>query len=78
MTTTTGHIIRIVGLVFEMVGVWGAYRSMGSRDPVGFVMPDKTVLPWTWVAVGIGFFLWLTGRIIVDTARARSKQHTRR
>ena len=33
MNQTTGHLIRMIGLLIEMLGVWGVYNSTGEQGP---------------------------------------------
>jgi hypothetical protein len=73
---TAGHILRLTGLVVEMLGVWGVYSSAGANDRARMRLADGTVIPLAWIAVGVGFMLWLTGRIIVSIASSTRKPRT--
>ena len=73
MNTTLGHLIRIVGLVIEMFGVWGVFNSNGAKDSARLQLPGGNEIPVAWLAVGIGFVLWVTGTIIVYISRRTRK-----
>ena len=57
MNTDPGHLIRIVGLVIEMFGVWGVFNSNGAKDSARLQLPGGNEIPVAWLAVGIGFVL---------------------
>ena len=65
MQKTTGHLLRICGLVIEMLGVWGVFSSAGAKDSARLHFPGGNEIPVAWVAVGVGFVLWFTGTIVV-------------
>ena len=72
MNKTTGHIIRISGLLIELLGLWGVFHSSDVQEDRGrLVLPGGTVVPLAWLAVGLGFVLWLTGTFLVYAARSR-------
>jgi hypothetical protein len=70
MRKTTGHIIRITGLLIEMLGIWGVYNATGAKDQARLELPGGTSIPVAWLAIGLGFVLWLTGTILVYAARS--------
>jgi hypothetical protein len=74
MRKTTGHIIRISGLVIEMLGIWGVFNATGDNDQARLELPGGTVVPLAWLAVGLGFVLWLTGTLLVYAARSGRKR----
>jgi hypothetical protein len=71
MRKTTGHIIRITGLLIEMLGIWGVYNATDDKDQARLELPGGTSVPVAWLAIGLGFVLWLTGTILVYAARSR-------
>jgi hypothetical protein len=73
MRTTTGQIIRISGLLIEMLGIWGVYNGAGNKDQPVLQLPGGTAVSPAWIAVGLGFVLWLTGTIFVYGGRPRRK-----
>ncbi len=74
MTRNTGHIVRIIGLMTEMLGIWGVYGSNRVLSQPLFTLTDGTVITRSWAAVGVGFVLWLTGTILVYTTRPKRKR----
>jgi hypothetical protein len=74
MRKTTGHIIRISGLVIELLGIWGVFNATGDNDQARLELPGGTVVPLAWLAVGLGFVLWLTGTLLVYAARSGRKR----
>jgi hypothetical protein len=66
-----GHLIRIVGLLIEVAGVWAVYTSRNEREPAVVSFPGGRVVPAAWLAVGLGFVLWLIGTIVVSVSRSR-------
>ena len=73
MRSSTGNVLRTVGLVIEMVGVGCVYQtSMNNAQPPG---PNSQILSiLSWITVGLGFVLWLTGWLIgVLSHRSRRK-----
>lgn len=73
MRKNTGHIIRISGLVIEMLGLYGMYNSTGANDQAQLTLPGGTVVSLAWMAVGIGFVLWLIGTLLVYVVRPNRK-----
>jgi hypothetical protein len=71
MRKNTGHILRISGLLIEMLGIWGAMSVTGQKDQARVELPGGTIIPLAWIAIGFGFVLWLTGTIVVQMARPR-------
>jgi uncharacterized membrane protein len=73
MNRTLGHLIRILGLVIEMLGVWGVFNSTGAKESARLQLPGGNEIPLAWLAVGIGFVLWFTGTIVVYFSRPTRK-----
>ncbi len=73
MNKTVGHLIRILGLVIEMFGLWGVFQSNNPQDLPQLTLPGGQQIPVAWLAIGVGFVLWLTGTSIVYLARPDSK-----
>jgi hypothetical protein len=65
MKKTLGHLIRIVGLVIEMLGVWCVFNSTGAKNSTRLQLPGGNEMPLAWLAVGVGFVLWFTGTSLV-------------
>jgi hypothetical protein len=73
MRKNTGHIIRISGLLIEMLGIWGVFSATGNHDRARLLLPGGTVISLPWLAVGFGFVLWLTGTLVVYATRSSRK-----
>ena len=65
MNKTTGHIIRMIGMLIEMFGVWGVYQSSNSKNPLTIMVPGAGTIPIAWLAVFAGLIIWLAGVFIV-------------
>jgi hypothetical protein len=69
MTRTIGHLVRITGLVIELVGIWALYAGRDDKAPTLVWLPGGRAVPAAWLAVGLGFILWLSGRILLSISR---------
>jgi hypothetical protein len=70
MNRPLGNILRMTGLLIEMVGVWAIFSGQGDRNATLISLPGGNQAPVVWVVVvGVGFLLWLTGRILVSLKR---------
>ena len=65
MSKTTGHIIRMIGMLIEMLGVWGVYQASNSKTPWVISIPGAGTMPVAWLAVFVGLIIWLAGVFIV-------------
>jgi hypothetical protein len=65
MNKTTGHIIRMIGMVIEMLGVWGVYQASNSNTPWVISIPGAGPIAVAWLAVFVGLIVWLGGVFIV-------------
>jgi hypothetical protein len=73
MTAPIGHLIRITGLLIEMLGVWAVYAGRDDKNPTLVSFPGGKAVPVAWLAVGLGFVLWLIGTIVISVARSRRR-----
>jgi hypothetical protein len=71
MTTLTGHILRMVGLLIEMLGVWGVYSGGDAKTMAHIPLPGGKTMPLAWLGVGLGFVVWLLGTAMVYSSRRR-------
>ena len=69
MSKTTGHIIRMIGMLIEMFGLWGVYQGRYSKNPWLISVPGAGTMPVAWLAVFVGLIIWLTGVFIVYSYR---------
>jgi hypothetical protein len=65
MNKTTGHIIRMIGMLIEMFGVWGVYQASNTKSPWLISIPGAGTMPVAWLAVFAGLIIWLAGVFIV-------------
>lgn len=76
MRNATGQILRAVGLLIELLGVVAVVAQSRTNDVARVPIPGGSVA-LGWLAVGAGFVIWLTGRIIIfrgDRARLSQKR----
>jgi hypothetical protein len=73
MNKTTGHIIRMIGMVIEMFGVWGVYQASYSKSPWLISIPGAGTMAVAWLAVFIGLIIWLAGVFIVYSYRPKGR-----
>ncbi len=65
MSKTTGHIIRMIGMLIEMLGVFGVYHASNSKTPWEISIPGAGKVAAAWLAVLVGLIVWLVGVFIV-------------
>jgi hypothetical protein len=65
MSKTTGHIIRMTGMLIEMLGLWGVVQTTNSKAPWLIPISGAGTMPVAWLAVFIGLIVWLIGVFIV-------------
>ena len=73
MNKTTGHIIRMIGMLIEMLGVWGVYQASQSKTPWLISIPGRGTIPVAWLAVFVGLCIWLAGVFIVYSYRPKAR-----
>ncbi len=61
----TGQSLRLLGLLIEFAGVIGVVRERGGRAIPQLRIPGGPVVSAAWVAVALGFILWLVGTILL-------------
>jgi hypothetical protein len=74
MSKTTGHIIRMTGMLIEMLGLWGVVQTSNSRAPWLISIPGAGTMPVAWLAVFIGLIVWLVGVFIVYSYKPRDSK----
>ena len=74
MTNVTGQILRMIGLLIEMFGVWGVYTAADGQPAARIVFPGGRSVPlawfWPW---GWGLVVWLLGTAMVYSSRRRRR-----
>jgi hypothetical protein len=73
----TGQLLRALGLLIEFAGVVGVVRERGGQATLPIRFPGGPVVSAAWVAVVLGFVIWLVGRILLAATRppSRGSQH---
>jgi hypothetical protein len=66
---TTGQLLRLIGLVIEMIGVVGVIRERGGQDVPHVQIPGGPTVSAGWAAVVLGFVVWLVATIILAATR---------
>lgn len=66
-----GQVLRAMGLLIEMLGVIGVVRERGGQALPQLTIPGGPVFSVAWVAVVLGFVLWLAGTIVLVATRGR-------
>lgn len=74
--STSGQILRVVGLLIELVGV-GAVLAQSRTDQVARIPIPGGSLALGWAAVATGFLMWLVGRIIIARSDRISRNQKR-
>jgi hypothetical protein len=73
MKQVGGQIFRLGGLILEMVGLGGVMTGHPGLGLADVRVPDGSTLAPAWIAVGLGFLIWLTGTMLIyGSRRARS------
>ena len=70
---TFGTLGIDIGIVAAGGLAWGVYNATDDKDQARLELPGGTSVPVAWLAIGLGFVLWLTGTILVYAARSRRK-----
>jgi hypothetical protein len=65
----TGQLLRWVGLLIEMVGVVGIVRERGGSEVPRISVPGGPTVSAGWVAVVLGFVVWLVATILLAATR---------
>jgi hypothetical protein len=76
MSKTSGHIIRMTGMLIQMLGLWGVIRWSDSKTPWLIWIPGAGTMPVPWLAVFGGMMIWLTGVFIVYSRKPSARKQT--
>ncbi len=74
MKRVVGQILRLVGLMIEMFGVFGVLTGRGDFEAVRLRLPNGTVVSPAWIAIALGFVIWLLGTILGLGPRPKDSQ----
>jgi hypothetical protein len=70
MKKSIGQIIRFCGLFMEFFGVMGVVTGKGDIASLHLKLPNGTDVSPAWIAIVLGFVIWLVGgAILISTAR---------
>ena len=69
MIRVTGHSLRLIGLLIEMAGVIFVVRERGGKEVPQIHLPSGPVVSSAWVAVVLGFVIWLVATIILAATK---------
>lgn len=64
-----GQWLRFLGLLIEMVGVLGVLRERGGHAAPQITLPGGKVTSAAWIAIILGFTLWLVGKVLISAQR---------
>jgi len=76
MSKTTGHIIRMTGMLIEMLGLWGVVQTRDSKAPWLISIPGAGTMPAVWLAVFVGLIVWLVGVFIVYSHKPSARKNS--
>jgi hypothetical protein len=65
----TGQLLRMVGLLIEMLGAVGVVRERGGELGPTVRIPGGASYSAAWVALVVGFVVWLVGQILLAATR---------
>jgi hypothetical protein len=69
MKKSIGQSIRFCGLFMEFFGVMGVVRGKGDIASLHLKLPNGTDVSPAWIAIVLGFVIWLVGTILISSAR---------
>jgi hypothetical protein len=69
MKKVTGQILRLGGLLIEMLGVLGILTGSRDAGAARLRLPGGTLIAPAWIAVALGFLIWLVGTFLVYGSR---------
>jgi hypothetical protein len=70
---TTGQLLRMVGLLIEMIGLVGIALGRGGDQGLQVRIPGGSTISASWLAVAIGFVVWLVATILLAATRPPRK-----
>jgi hypothetical protein len=69
MTKIIGQLIRLGGLLVEMLGVLAVMKGTEGKFARQVHLPGFEPVPVGWIGVAFGFVLWLVGTVLVYSSR---------
>jgi hypothetical protein len=70
MKEIVAQTLRMVGLLIEVAGLAVAFIWRAEDKRVALSLPGGANLPLAWLIVGLGFAIWLTGRLMLASSRS--------
>ena len=65
MTRSAGQILRGVGLLIELLGVIAVLTQSRTSTIPQITLPGREPFSIGWIAVVLGFVVWLIGQIVI-------------
>jgi hypothetical protein len=69
MRRVTGQVLRLGGLLIELLGVIGVASEPAGVGAVRLRLPGGMLVSPAWVAVVVGFVAWLLGTYLLLATR---------
>jgi hypothetical protein len=69
----TGQLLRMAGLLIEMIGLVGVVLERGGDQGLRVRIPGGSTISASWLAVAIGFVVWLVATILLAATRPPGK-----
>jgi len=69
MRKGVGQSLRLAGLLIELLGVMGVVTGQDDVESARLRLPGGAVVPLAWIAVVMGFVIWLVGTIVIVGTR---------
>ncbi len=69
MKKVTGQSLRLGGMLIEMLGVMGVVTGKGDIEAARLQIPGFSPVSPAWIAVVLGFVIWLVGTILVSSSQ---------
>jgi hypothetical protein len=70
MKKVNGQILRLGGLLIEMLGVLGIVTGHPDAGAARLRLPGGTMIAPAWIAVALGFLMWMLGSFLVYGSRS--------
>jgi len=71
MRQVVGQILRITGLLIEMIGLLGVITGLSSLDAAPIQLLGGVSVAPVWIPIILGFLIWLIGTILTVGSNPR-------
>jgi hypothetical protein len=75
MTHRIGQFLRGVGLLIELLGVIAVVAQTRKTEIPQISLPGQVQVGLGWVAVAVGFVVWLIGGLLILGSHRASRSH---